>query len=142
MLGYIDPGISFFYFRFYCNRLCGHDITDKTHKSKLTLLYNHLHRNQAYTVNYENASRLTKPIVILLLNHILIHWINARHKERTKCNGLEKVLRSALQIRAVMASGEWVTNGKSSPVISRVVAYYNPFGYAFVGFEDPKFHRG
>jgi len=39
--------------------------------------------------------------------------INARHKERTKCNGLEKVLRSALQIRAVMASGEWVTNGKS-----------------------------
>jgi len=59
------------------------NVSDETQRSKLTGLYEYLHRNQAYLVNYDAREQANQTYTSQVAESHVDALINARH-ERTK----------------------------------------------------------
>jgi len=64
------------------------NVSDEVHRSKLTGLYEYLHRNQAYIVNYDAREQVNKTYTSQVAELHVDALINARHK-RTKKNAMD-----------------------------------------------------
>jgi hypothetical protein len=62
-------------------------IPDEGHRSKLTGLYEYLHRNQAYLINYDARAQAHQTYTSQVAESHIDTLINARHKRTKKCNG-------------------------------------------------------
>ncbi|MGA7953553.1 MAG: ISKra4 family transposase [Gloeobacterales cyanobacterium] len=88
-----------------------HDnVTDESKKSKLTGLYDYLHRNQAYLVNYDARDRANQIYTSQVAESHIDSLINARHKRTKKMQWTREGAHYVLQIRAMIASGDWERN--------------------------------
>src|ERR687885_1206415 len=83
------------------------NITDEGHRSKLTGLYEYLHRNQAYLVNYDARAQANQTYTSQVAESHIEALINARHKRTKKMQWTREGAHHVLQIRAMMASDEW-----------------------------------
>src|SRR5215813_9763527 len=83
------------------------NLTDEGHRSKLTGLYEYLHRNQAYLVNYDACDQANKTYTSQVAESHVDALINARHKRTKKMQWTREGAHHVLQIRAMMASEEW-----------------------------------
>ncbi len=81
--------------------------TDEVNRSKLRGLYDDLHRNQAYLVNYEQRQQANKTYTSQVAESHIDSLINALHKRTKKMQWTREGAHRVLQIRAVMASDEW-----------------------------------
>jgi hypothetical protein len=84
-------------------------ITDEAQKSKLTGLYHYIERNQAYIVNYDERATAHKTYTSQVAESHIDTLINARHKRTGKMQWSRAGADNVLQIRATMASKEWVS---------------------------------
>ena len=89
-------------------------ITDEAQKSKLTGLYNYIDRNQAYIVNYDERATTHKTYTSQVAESHIDTLINARHKRTGKMQWSREGADNVLQIRATMASKEWVSKWQST----------------------------
>jgi hypothetical protein len=83
------------------------NITDEGHRSKLRGLYEYLHRNQAYLVNYDAREQANKTYTSQVAESHVDALINTRHKRTKKMQWTREGAHHVLQIRAMMASDEW-----------------------------------
>lgn len=83
------------------------NVSEETHRSKLTGLYEYLHRNQAYIVNYDAREQANKTYTSQVAESHVDALINARHKRSKKMQWTREGAHHVLQIRAMMASDEW-----------------------------------
>ena len=83
------------------------NVSDEVQRSKLTGLYEYLHRNQAYIVNYDARSKSNKTYTSQVAESHVEALINARHKRTKKMQWTREGAHHVLQIRAMMASDEW-----------------------------------
>jgi hypothetical protein len=86
------------------------NVSEETQRSKLTGLYEYLHRNQAYLVNYDARARSNKTYTSQVAESHVDALINARHKRTKKMQWTREGAHHVLQIRAMMASDEWESN--------------------------------
>jgi len=82
-------------------------LTDEGYRSKLTGLYEYLHRNQAYLVNYDGRDQANRTYTSQGAESHVEALINARHKRTKKMQWTREGAHHVLQIRAMMASDEW-----------------------------------
>jgi hypothetical protein len=75
-------------------------------RSKLTGLYEYIHRNQAYIVNYDAHAQANKTYTSQVAESHVDALINARHKRTKKMQWTREGAYHVLQIRAMMASDE------------------------------------
>src|SRR5215813_4217992 len=85
-------------------------VPDEGHRSKLTGLYEYLHRNQAYLVNYDARAQANKTYTSQVAESHVDVLMNARHKRTKKRQWTREGAHHILQIRAMMASEEWESN--------------------------------
>jgi hypothetical protein len=78
-------------------------ITDEGHRSKLTGLYEYLHRNRMYLVHYQANKTYTSQVAESHIDAL----INARHKRTRKMQWTREGAHHVLQIRAMTASDAW-----------------------------------
>ena len=83
------------------------NVPDEGQRSKLTGLYEYLHRNQAYLVNYDARAQANKTYTSQVAESHVDALINARHKRTKKMQWTREGAHHVLQIRAMMASEEW-----------------------------------
>ena len=88
------------------------NVSDEVQRSKLTGLYEYLHRNQAYLVNYEARDQANKTYTSQVAESHIEALINARHKRTKKMQWTREGAHHVLQIRAMMASDEWESKGQ------------------------------
>ena len=94
--------------------LLRNNITDEAQKSKMTGLYNYIERNQAYIVNYDERATAHKTYTRQVAESHIDTLINARHKKTRKMQWSREGADNVLQIRATMASKEWVSKWQST----------------------------
>ena len=82
------------------------NVSEETQRSKLTGLYEYLHRNQAYLVNYDAREQTSKTSTSQVAASHVEALINARHKRTKKMQWTREGAHHVLQIRAMMASDE------------------------------------
>ena len=90
------------------------NISEEAQRSKLAGLYDYLHRNQAYLVNYDAREQANKTYTSQVAESHLDTLINARHKRTKKMQWTRDGAHHILQIRAMMASDEWESKGQSA----------------------------
>ena len=83
------------------------NVSDEGQRSKLTGLYEYLHRNQPYLVNYDARDQANKTYTSQVAESHVEALINARHKRTKKMPWTREGAHHVLQIRAMMASDEW-----------------------------------
>jgi len=83
------------------------NVSDEGQRSKLTGLYEYLHRNQAYLVNYDARDQANQTYTSQVAESHIDALINARHKRTKKMQWTREGAHHVLQIRAMMASEEW-----------------------------------
>ena len=83
------------------------NVSEEAQRSKLTGLYEYIHRNQAYIVNYEAREQANKTYTSQVAESHIDALINARHKRTKKMQWTREGAHHVLQIRAMMASDEW-----------------------------------
>ena len=99
------------------------NVSDEGHRSKLTGLYDYLHRNQPYLVNYDARDQANKTYTSQVAESHIDTLINARHKRTKKMQWTRDGAHHVLQIRALMASDEWESKGQSAVLLAlRAVA--------------------
>jgi len=94
------------------------NLTDEGHRSKLTGLYEYLHRNQTYLVNYDARDQANKTYTSQVAESHIDALINARHKRTKKMQWTREGAHHVLQIRAMMASDEWESKGQDAVLIA------------------------
>ena len=90
------------------------NVSDEVQRSKLTGLYEYLHRNQAYLVNYDARDQANKTYTSQVAESHIDALINARHKRTKKMQWTREGAHHVLQIRAMMASDEWESKGQGA----------------------------
>jgi hypothetical protein len=80
----------------------------------LTGLYEYLHRNQAYLVNYDAREQANQTYTSQVAESHVDALINARHKRTKKMQWTREGAHHVLQIRAMMASDEWESKGQDA----------------------------
>src|SRR4051794_22905762 len=83
------------------------NVSEEAQRSKLTGLYEYLHRNQAYLVNYDAREQANQTYTSQVAESHVDALINARHKRSKKMQWTREGAHQVLQIRALMASDEW-----------------------------------
>jgi hypothetical protein len=83
------------------------NVSEEVHRSQLTGLYEYLHRNQAYLVNYHERAQANQTYTSQVAESHVEPPINARHKRTKKMQWTREGAHHVLQIRAMMASEEW-----------------------------------
>jgi hypothetical protein len=83
------------------------NVSEEVQRSKLTGLYEYLHRNQAYLVNYDAREQTNTTYTSQVAESHIDALINARHKRTKKMQWTREGAHHVLQIRAMMASDEW-----------------------------------
>ena len=83
------------------------NVSDEGQRSKLTGLYEYLHRNQAYLVNYDARDQANQTYTSQGAESHIDALINARHKRTKKMQWTREGAHHVLQIRAMMASDAW-----------------------------------
>jgi hypothetical protein len=94
------------------------NVSDEGQRSKLTGLYDYLHRNQAYLVNYDTRAQANKTYTSQVAESHIDTLINARHKRTKKMQWTREGAHHVLQIRALMASDEWESKGRSAVLLA------------------------
>jgi hypothetical protein len=94
------------------------NIPDDGQHSKLTGLYEYLHRNQAYLVNYDARAQANKTYTSQVAESHIDTLINARHRRTKKMQWTRKGAHHVLQIRAMMASDEWESKGQGAVLLA------------------------
>jgi len=94
--------------------LLRNNITDEAQKSKMTGLYNYIDRNQAYIINYDERATTHQTYTSQVAESHIDTLINARHKRTGKMQWSREGADNVLQIRATMASKEWVSKWQST----------------------------
>ena len=89
-------------------------VSEETQRSKLTGLYEYLHRNQAYLVNYDAREQANQTSTSQVAESHVDALINARHKHTKKMQWTREGAHRVLQIRATMASDEWESKGQDA----------------------------
>src|SRR5262249_19610398 len=74
-------------------------VPDEGHRSKLTGLYEYLHRNQAYLVHYDTRAQANKTYTSQVAESHIETLINARHKRTKKMQWTREGAHHVLQIR-------------------------------------------
>ena len=92
--------------------------TDEGHRSKLIGLYEYLHRNQAYIVNYDARDQANKTYTSQVAESHVDALINARHKRTKKMQWTREGAHHVLQIRAMMASDEWESKSQDAVLLA------------------------
>src|SRR5262245_60121543 len=87
------------------------NVSEEGQRSKLTGLYEYLHRNQAYLVDYDAREQTNQTYTSQVAESHVEALINARHKRTKKMQWTRKGAHHVLQIRAMMASDEWESKG-------------------------------
>ena len=90
------------------------NVSEETQRSKLTGLYEYLHRNQAYLVNYDERAQASQTYTSQVAESHVDALINARHKRTKKMQWTREGAHHVLQIRAMMASDEWESKGQDA----------------------------
>src|SRR5215471_15369004 len=93
-------------------------VPDERQRSKLTGLYEYLHRNQAYLVNYDTRAQANKTYTSQVAESHIDTLINARHKRTKKMQWTREGAHHVLQIRAMMASDEWESKGQGAILLA------------------------
>src|SRR5262245_12076526 len=94
------------------------NVPDEGHRSKLTGLYEYLHRNQAYLVNYDARDQANKTYTSQVAESHIDTLINARHKRTKKMQWTREGAHHVLQIRAMMASDEWESKSQGAILLA------------------------
>jgi hypothetical protein len=94
------------------------NVPDEGQRSKLTGLYEYLHRNQAYLVNYDARDQANKTYTSQVAESHIETLINARHKRTKKMQWTREGAHHVLQIRAMMASDEWESKGQGAVLLA------------------------
>ena len=94
------------------------NLTDEGHRSTLTGLYEYLHRNQAYLVNYDAREQANQTYTSQVAESHIEALINARHKRTKKMQWTREGAHHVLQIRAMMASEEWESKGQDAVLLA------------------------
>jgi hypothetical protein len=94
------------------------NLTDEGHRAKLTGLYEYLHRNQAYLVNYDARDQANQTYTSQVAESHIDTLINARHKRTKKMQWTREGAHHVLQIRALMASEEWESKGQDAVLLA------------------------
>jgi hypothetical protein len=94
------------------------NVSDEGQRSKLTGLYEYLHRNQAYLVNYDARAQANKTYTSQVAESHIDTLINARHKRTKKMQWTREGAHHVLQIRAMMASDEWESKGQGAVLLA------------------------
>lgn len=89
-------------------------VSEETQRSKLTGLYEYLHRNQAYLVNYDAREEANQTYTSQVAESHVDALINARHKRTKKMQWTRAGAHHVLQIRAMMASDEWESKSQDT----------------------------
>jgi hypothetical protein len=97
------------------------NVSEEAQRSKLTGLYEYLHRNQAYLVNYEAREQANETYTSQVAESHVDTLINARHKRTKKMQWTREGAYHVLQIRAMMVSEKWESKGQG-PVLSALEA--------------------
>jgi hypothetical protein len=94
------------------------NVSDEGQRSKLTGLYDYLHRNQRYLVNYDAHDQANKTYTSQVAESHIDALINARHKRTKKMRWTREGAHHVLQIRALMASDEWESKGQDAVLLA------------------------
>ena len=94
------------------------NVLDEGHRSKLTGLYEYLHRNQAYLVNYDARDQANQTYTSHVAESHIDALIKARHKRTKKMQWTREGAHHVLQIRALMASDEWESKGPDAVLLA------------------------
>ena len=84
------------------------NITDEKKRSKLKGLQDYLKKNLDYLVNYAEREKTNQVFTSQLAESHIDAIINARHKRKQKMQWTREGAHNVLQIRALMASDEWI----------------------------------
>jgi len=84
------------------------NITDEKKLSKLKGLQDYLQNNLEYLVNYNEREKANKPFTSQVAESHIDTIINARHKRKQKMQSTREGAHNVLQIRALIASDEWI----------------------------------
>ena len=90
------------------------NVSEEAQRSKLTGLYEYIHRNQAYIVNYDVREQANKTYTSQVAESHIDALINARHKRTKKMQWTREGAHHVLQIRAMMASDEWESKSQGA----------------------------
>jgi len=90
------------------------NITNETKRSKLKGLHDYIYRNQAYIVNYEQRAQASKTYTSQVAESHIDSLINARHKRTGKMQWSREGADNVLQIRATIASNEWMSKWQNT----------------------------
>ena len=88
-------------------RLLQDNITDEEKNSKTQGLYDYLHNNLAYLVDYNERKKAGQAYTSQVAESHIDSLINARHKRKRKMQWTREGAHKVLQIRAQMVSEEW-----------------------------------
>jgi len=94
------------------------NVLDEGHRSKLTGLYEYLHRNHAYLVDYDARAQAKQTYTSQVAESHIDTLINARHKRTKKMQWTREGAHHVLQIRALMASDEWESKGQDAVLLA------------------------
>ena len=94
------------------------NVSDEGQRSKLTGLYEYLHRNPPYLVNYDARDQANKTYTSQVAESHIETLINARHKRTKKMQWTREGAHHVLQIRAMMASDEWESKGQGAVLLA------------------------
>ena len=75
--------------------------------NKTIRLYDYIHRNQSYIINYEQRQQSHQTYTSQVAESHVESLINPRHKRTGKMQWTRKGAHNVLQIRAKMESNEW-----------------------------------
>jgi hypothetical protein len=95
---------------------------DEAQRSRLTRLYDYLHRNQAYLIDYHDHCQTNKTYTSQVAESHVEALINARHKRTKKMQWTREGAHHVLQIRAMMASDEWESRHHNAVLLALGVA--------------------
>jgi hypothetical protein len=82
-------------------------VSEEAQRAKLTRLYEYIHRNHTYIVDYDAREQANKTYTGQVAESHIDTLINARHKRTKKMQWTREGAHHVLQIRAMMASDEW-----------------------------------
>ena len=94
------------------------NVSDEGQRSKLTGLYEYLHRHPPYLVNYDARDQANKTYTSQVAESHIETLINARHKRTKKMQWTREGAHHVLQIRAMMASDEWESKGQGAVLLA------------------------
>lgn len=82
-------------------------------KSKINGLYLYINRNKEYLIDYNSRAKNQQPYTSQVAESTVEHLINDRHKRNQKMQWSRDGAHNVLQVRASMASNQWVSNGRT-----------------------------